>query len=218
MFYMHGQKLDSHRRKRPMPNELDMDAYHTEGIDPGQHKIFNITPTVHTFNQRFEGEPGTLPTQVPGESFATEDIYKRRTDFVDRNFKMWPNDPNAGVGAGESTFQNMPYNPDKNTDDLNLYNPVAEDPISNKWKSMFGARGGEGGGSLPKNMPRNERFSEDLKTSIVGDKDAGMSYKDIAKKHGLREYQVRDYLAGRRYRNPELKEEPPDWFKEEMKQ
>lgn len=32
-----------------MPNELDMDSYHSEGIDPGEHKTFNISPTIHSF-------------------------------------------------------------------------------------------------------------------------------------------------------------------------
>lgn len=61
-------------QSRAPSNELDMDAYHSEGIDPGDHKTFNISPTVHSFNERFQGEdqsfppmstPGFDPTNMP---------------------------------------------------------------------------------------------------------------------------------------------------------
>lgn len=50
-----------------MPNELDMDTYHQSEIEPGEHKVFNIAPTIHTFNERFQGEDQSFPSMLtPG--------------------------------------------------------------------------------------------------------------------------------------------------------
>lgn len=45
-------------------NELDMDAYHEEGIEPGEHKVFDISPEIHTFGELKPTEPGE-----PGGTF-----------------------------------------------------------------------------------------------------------------------------------------------------
>lgn len=107
-----------------MPNELDMEAYHSKNgeIDPGEHKVFNISPTVHTFNQRwvgtsdmgrnlgdtfnqrFEGVSDKLPIQVPGENYD-----RTRTSFVNVGVEPFPDQPDYSRG-GEMSI--LPYNPD----------------------------------------------------------------------------------------------------------
>ena len=57
-----------------MPNELDMDEYHKEGIDPGGHKEFTINPDIHSFNDRFgfpmppKDRPGGAETGAGAQS------------------------------------------------------------------------------------------------------------------------------------------------------
>lgn len=105
-----------------MANELDAEAYQAKGIDPGQHKVFSITPSIHTFNQRFEGEPGTLPTQVPGENYD-----RTRTDLVDR-IRPWADVPSKSLEfGGEGKMQTMPFNPDSEENQLrNFLVPLSD--------------------------------------------------------------------------------------------
>jgi hypothetical protein len=72
-----------------MANELDMEAYHSEGIDPGEHKVFNITPSVHSFNERFQGEPPVMPGM---ESYDPDKMPDWWVKTITPNTK-WPGYP-----------------------------------------------------------------------------------------------------------------------------
>ena len=124
-----------------MADELDMEAYHTAGIDPGQHKVFNITPTVHTFNQRFEGEPGKLPTQVPGEDYD-----RTRHDLFDHTVP-WPDEWNRNP-MSHGKFQTMPFNPDSEENQLrNFMVPLSSEEPAQFNKKQFTPSRPEGAAS-----------------------------------------------------------------------
>ena len=216
-------------QSRAPSNELDMDAYHSEGIDPGEHKVFNITPTIHSFNERFQGEPPV--SAGPGlDKYNPDEMPPWWVKVIKPN-TQWPGE---GLNyepepmPGNSTFNTITKDaffqpisdkgpkPPLSIPELDI--PLVHKPSINK--DVFNPAGAYGNryarGVTTNTRPRT--YTEHLKTMVAG----GSSNKEIAESLGIKpnsaEYtNLQHRLSNYRkiYKNLD-KEDVPDWFKEEM--
>lgn len=170
-----------------MPNELDMDAYHQEGIDPGEHKVFNITPTIHSFNERFQGEP---------QGISNEDIINRTMGFLPHNEQMplgwWRTDTPKHEGVDLDAYSDyqklIARYPKPTKEDMSLFQDTELD---------FGPNDAA---RYQQPYDPDAEFAKDLMYKPISDKQVpfapytSKSIEDIATKHKVEAGQIKDIL------------------------
>lgn len=170
-----------------MPNELDMDAYHQEGIDPGEHKVFNITPTIHSFDERFQGEP---------QGISNEDIINRTMGFLPHNEQMplgwWRTDTPKHEGVDLDAYSDyqklIARYPKPTKKDMSLFQDTELD---------FGPNDAA---RYQQPYDPDAEFAKDLMYKPISDKQVpfapytSKSIEDIATKHKVEVGQIKDIL------------------------
>lgn len=190
-------------QSRAPSNELDMDAYHSEGIDPGEHKVFNITPTIHSFNERFQGESPV--SAGPGlEGYDPDKMPDWWTKVLKPN-TQWPGE---GLNyepepmPGNSTFNTITKDaffqpisdkgpkPPLSIPELDI--PLVHKPSINK--DVFNPTVGRPPAKLSESLSNVEK-------GIKEGLDAGKSTYEIANEIGMSQSGLRHYMNKRGWKS-----------------